>query len=236
MGASILIAAPPPGRRERRKAVTRAELILAGRRLFSEKGLYESRVEDLTRMAGIAKGTLYQYFWNKEDLIQAVVAIGFEDLGRLLAAEVHGARTLAGRTARIADAHLAFFAENPDLMRIFHQVRGMLKFDHAERAPLRVILRRHLDLLTALLDVESTSAGPGLARRREIAVLLFGSVSGITSVHAAVEMDRPGPGVRKALGPALAAAAAALLDGGASRRQGGRGAGGRRPRTRHATL
>lgn len=49
----------PDGRRERRKSITRADLLKAGRRLFSQKGLYESHVEDLTEIAGIAKGTFY---------------------------------------------------------------------------------------------------------------------------------------------------------------------------------
>ncbi|HUK63923.1 MAG TPA: helix-turn-helix domain-containing protein, partial [Dongiaceae bacterium] len=50
---------PPSGRREHRKHATRRELLIAGRRLFAERGLYDSRIEDLSRQAGIAKGTLY---------------------------------------------------------------------------------------------------------------------------------------------------------------------------------
>ena len=46
----------PRGRREHRKRVTRRELLVAGRKLFGDEGLYESRIEDLTRHAGIAKG------------------------------------------------------------------------------------------------------------------------------------------------------------------------------------
>ena len=107
--------------RERRKRTTRSELLVAGRRLFSEKGLYRSRVEDLTHGAGIAKGTLYQYFRNKEDLIHAVEEAGFEELDRSVEYRIRGAEP-NDLLLNVIQAHIDFLTMNPDLMRIFHQV------------------------------------------------------------------------------------------------------------------
>jgi AcrR family transcriptional regulator len=170
-----------------RKAVTRQELLLAGRQLFSTKGLYESRVEDLTRTARIAKGTLYLYFRDKDDLVRAVVTAGFELLQRRVRAETEGKRSLDGVLRAIVAAHLAFFQENPDLMRIFHQARGMLKFDRPRWRPLRQPLLQHLALVAELLGQALPLARMTAAQRFDLAIQLFGMVSGVTSVRVAVK-------------------------------------------------
>jgi AcrR family transcriptional regulator len=163
--------------------VTRADLLLAGRKLFSEKGLYLSRVEDLTRRAGIAKGTLYQYFRNKEDLIQAVVESGFGELEDLVERRTRGIRNGDQLMRGIIEAHIEFLATNPDLMRIFHQVRGVLKFNGAGTASLRRTICRHLDGLADRMSGVPW-AGRSHASRRDLADVLFGSVSGAISVRA----------------------------------------------------
>src|SRR5438128_2663885 len=112
----------PSGKREVRKHVTRNDLIRAARDLFSAKGLYASRVEEITERAGIAKGTMYKYFDNKESLIRDVVATGFEELSRHIERKTGESRRLEDVVGRLVEAHYEFFAENPDLMRIFHQV------------------------------------------------------------------------------------------------------------------
>jgi AcrR family transcriptional regulator len=112
------------GKREQRKRATRGELIQAGRRLFSQKGLYESRIEDLATEAGIAKGTLYTYFADKDELIREVAAAGFGELETRVARRVDRMRGDRGVVREAIRAHLQFFAANPDLMRVLHQVRG----------------------------------------------------------------------------------------------------------------
>ena len=173
-----------PGKRERRKFATRGDLIRAGRRLFSEKGLYESRIEDLTTEAGIAKGTLYTYFADKDELIRAVASAGFEELEARVASRVGSARSLEDVLRQALRAHTQFFVANPDLMRVLHQVRGMLKFDRPEWGPLRDTMNRYLKALAGIL-----SKAPHIARllekdRLELARLVFGAVSGVTSVEA----------------------------------------------------
>jgi AcrR family transcriptional regulator len=186
------------GRREQRKATTRAELLAAGRKLFSEKGLYEARVEDLTATAGIAKGTLYQYFVDKDELVVAVVTQGFRDLDACVARHVEGSRGLVERAGRIAEAHAEFFADNPDLMRVFHQVRGLLKFNARRWSRLQRLLVRHIDYLADQLGRPPTVGSLSAARRSELALALFGTVSGMASVRAALDAS-PAAGLRPAV-------------------------------------
>ncbi len=58
---------------ERRKDARPQELLAAGLDLFVERGFAATRLEDVAKMAGVSKGTLYLYFANKEELFKAVV-------------------------------------------------------------------------------------------------------------------------------------------------------------------
>lgn len=175
------------GRRARRMASTRREILLAGRALFSEKGLYESRVEEITERADIGKGTLYRYFRSKEVLILAVVEAGFDDLRRRVAERIAGRDRLEARVEAIARAHVEFFGENSDLMRIFHQVRGMLKFNRPEWRPLRHSLEAHLAFLTTELRRAGGAERMGRRQIQDLAILIFGGISGTLSVRIAAD-------------------------------------------------
>ncbi len=67
-------APSPAGRtRQRRKSARPQELLQAALELFVEKGLANTRAEDVAARAGVSKGTLYLYFSSKDDLFMSVV-------------------------------------------------------------------------------------------------------------------------------------------------------------------
>src|SRR5215207_2875567 len=49
------------------------QIIDAALHVFGERGLAGARLDDIARRAGIAKGTIYLYFPNKEALFREVV-------------------------------------------------------------------------------------------------------------------------------------------------------------------
>jgi AcrR family transcriptional regulator len=57
----------------RRKDARPRELLNAALDAFVEHGFAATKLEQVARMAGVSKGTLYLYFANKEDLFMAVV-------------------------------------------------------------------------------------------------------------------------------------------------------------------
>lgn len=58
---------------QRRKDARPTEIINAALTLFVEKGFAATRLDDVAKLAGVTKGTVYLYFTNKEDLFKAVV-------------------------------------------------------------------------------------------------------------------------------------------------------------------
>lgn len=78
--------AATPATRRRRKAARPQEIIAAGMAEFAQRGFAGTRLDDIARRAGIAKGTIYLYFKDKESLLMAAVQ---EKVGPVLG-EVEG--------------------------------------------------------------------------------------------------------------------------------------------------
>jgi AcrR family transcriptional regulator len=71
-------------RRERKKAATRQRILAAAIDLFSARGLEAPTVDDIAAAADIGKGTIYNYFETKEDIVVAFMV----ELERKLQAKV----------------------------------------------------------------------------------------------------------------------------------------------------
>ncbi|MGE5401142.1 MAG: uroporphyrinogen-III synthase [Ignavibacteriales bacterium] len=65
---------------ESNKNHKRERIIEAASALFSEKSFHEVMMEDVARLASIAKGTLYNYFASKEDLYFSIMLIRMTNL------------------------------------------------------------------------------------------------------------------------------------------------------------
>ena len=57
-----------PGKREKNKEETKQRILKAALELFKEKGLDGTTTKEISKKAGIAEGTLFNYFKTKEDL------------------------------------------------------------------------------------------------------------------------------------------------------------------------
>src|SRR5215469_13259895 len=56
------------GKRNENKEKTKRAILAAALKLFAEKGFYNTTTKAISRKAGIAEGTLFNYFETKEDL------------------------------------------------------------------------------------------------------------------------------------------------------------------------
>ena len=63
---------------------TRRKLVTAGLELLKEKGFDAINVEDITKKAGVAKGTFYIYFKRKEDIVLDISRVPFGEIAEEL--------------------------------------------------------------------------------------------------------------------------------------------------------
>jgi AcrR family transcriptional regulator len=81
----------PPSNRAVRAAERRAAIIAAGLDEFIARGFAATRLDDVAKRAGVAKGTIYLHFTDKEALFQELVRTALAPLiGRLTAPPVAG--------------------------------------------------------------------------------------------------------------------------------------------------
>jgi AcrR family transcriptional regulator len=62
-----------PGPRQQQTAARREAILAAALDEFSTRGFAATRIEDIAERAGVAKGTIYLYFADKEALFQDIV-------------------------------------------------------------------------------------------------------------------------------------------------------------------
>jgi AcrR family transcriptional regulator len=55
------------------KKQARSRILGEARKMFSERGLYRTRMEDIASSMGVSKGAIYQYFRSKRELFFAVL-------------------------------------------------------------------------------------------------------------------------------------------------------------------
>jgi AcrR family transcriptional regulator len=66
--------AQPASRRDRNKLKTRARILDAARRLFTERGVAGTTIEDLADLADVARATFFNYFPSKVAVVDTILA------------------------------------------------------------------------------------------------------------------------------------------------------------------
>ena len=74
-----------PMRRALAKQETRAKVLDAARRLFSEHGYEGATIRDIAGAAGMSTGAVFANFSDKADLFQEIMSTDMEELGVLMA-------------------------------------------------------------------------------------------------------------------------------------------------------
>lgn len=70
----VAIETVPVGRRERSKTELHARILNAALDLFSKRGIESVTVDEIAAAADVGKGTIYNYFQTKEEIIVAFMA------------------------------------------------------------------------------------------------------------------------------------------------------------------
>lgn len=59
---------------------TKNKLLAAARKIFIEKGLFDANIDEITSAAEISKGSFYNYFYDKSDLLVTILSMYLERL------------------------------------------------------------------------------------------------------------------------------------------------------------
>jgi len=98
-------------------------LINSATNLFKTKGIYSTTVSDIVKDAGIAKGTFYLYFSDKDEVVNAVI---MKEANILLNKAIEESKTLENaklseKIVFIADHVIDVFLKNKSDLEIIHK-------------------------------------------------------------------------------------------------------------------
>jgi AcrR family transcriptional regulator len=174
--ASGVKPARPRPSREQRSAARREAILAAALDEFSARGFEAARLDDVARRAGIAKGTIYLYFRDKESLFQDLVrdmltpvvgtieAMGEADLPfRALADRIADFFVREVYETRRRDVIRLMIAEGPRFPKLaeFYYREVLSRIIAAMRAVLARAAARG-EVPAALVDFPQVVAAPGL--------------------------------------------------------------------------
>ena len=100
------------------------QILKVAEKMFSQKGYYETYVEDIIKEAKVGKGTFYRYFKSKEDLYTTLlkkILFNWEKYAFMDPAQLNS-DNISGFFKELIKKSIKFFAENEDLCNIYLRV------------------------------------------------------------------------------------------------------------------
>ncbi len=157
----------------------RDKILLAALKIFSRKGFYKSKVSEIAHEAGVADGTIYLYFKNKDDLLICIFEEKIAELIARLREKLVEVKTPEEKIWVFVENHLKLLEGNRDLAEMIQiELRQSNKF-MKEYIPVQFL--EYLDILSGIIS-EGIAAGvfredinPTIARR-----IIFGALDEIS--------------------------------------------------------
>jgi len=156
-------------------------IIEAAIRVFGEFGYHQARVAQVAREAGVAEGTVYLYFRNKEDLLVSAFREVMEHFTASVERELASVRgPVAARLRRVVEMHFASLGEDYTLA-LFLQIH-LRQPENRIREAIAPPLARYARIIQDLLR-EGMASGEFLPGQdvRLLRQMVFGAMDEVVS-------------------------------------------------------
>ena len=141
---------------EEKKNIKRTNILEAAAKLFMDKSFASTAVDDVVKMAGVAKGTFYLYFKDKYDLLNQIVAYkGAEVLRGGLDALAEKAReeemTLTSKVLFLTDYFADYLSAHRDFAALVNKNLTFFfkSFSSGENAEFTAVADRFISAFTS---------------------------------------------------------------------------------------
>lgn len=114
---------------QRRADRTRKKLKDAALDIFSEKSVHAVTVEEITKKADLGKGTLYQHFEDKEQIVVTLIEEAVEHLIRRIRRYDSAPETLEEMLEHLLNAHYEFSVDAREEFLLLFQGKLLPKLE-----------------------------------------------------------------------------------------------------------
>ncbi|MHC1745114.1 MAG: TetR/AcrR family transcriptional regulator [Syntrophobacteraceae bacterium] len=119
-------------------------------KIFAVKGFFQAKVSEIAREAGVADGTVYLYFKNKDELLISIFEVKMREVIQQFRTAVFELPDAHSRLLRLVELHLGGFQANPDLAAVFQvELRQSYRF---MREYAKGELKEYLDLIGDIVE------------------------------------------------------------------------------------
>jgi len=110
--------------------INKKELIInAAIKVFADKGFYTANVADVAKEAGVADGTIYLYFKNKDDLLISLFETKMEEILKRFSTLLNSNQNAEEKLHRFIHLYFQIIEEDQKLAEVFQvELRQSSKF------------------------------------------------------------------------------------------------------------
>jgi TetR/AcrR family fatty acid metabolism transcriptional regulator len=121
-------------------------------KVFAEYGFFQSTVAQIARKAGVADGTIYLYFENKEDILLQFFAYKTRQIFDQFQLEVNTADNAEKKLRNLVTSHLKEFQGNMDMAIVFQAETRQVQQSEAIKVHIRDITRKYRELVGEIIE------------------------------------------------------------------------------------
>ena len=176
---------------KRKRAPDKRDRILkAAIKVFAKNGFYATRVSEIAKAAGVADGTIYLYFKNKDDVLITIFEEGIGRLLTILREVAESDEPFENRVTRIVELQLGLLEEQRDLAEVITvNLRQSSRLLKQYAAPL---FMQYIDVIAGVVrEGQEAGAFRQDLNPRVVARSLFGAIDAILLTWALGEGDPP---------------------------------------------
>jgi TetR/AcrR family fatty acid metabolism transcriptional regulator len=161
----------------------RERILRAAIKVFARKGFYATRVSEIAKAAGVADGTIYLYFKNKDDVLVSIFEDRITKLLQFLREEIGKVSTFDEKVRIVVELQLGLLEGQRDLAEVVTvNLRQSSKLLKQFAAPL---FSQYLDLIAGVI---AEGQREGTLRSdlspRVVARALWGALDGVALTWA----------------------------------------------------
>ncbi|MCK4418806.1 TetR/AcrR family transcriptional regulator [Candidatus Aerophobetes bacterium] len=159
-----------------------AQILQAAEKLFAKKGFYPTTIDEIAKEAKSAKGTIYLYFNNKEDLFFSVIETKLDILLNKIQEAVEKPGSASQRIKTAISIHLKFLEENKNFFKVMQSFPEGLKKKLERKLKGRVVEKqsRYIEILDGLIQEAIDRKEIKALDSKKLAVILMGIVHSLT--------------------------------------------------------
>ncbi len=163
------------GKRKAGAADKRDRILRAAIKVFAKNGFYATRVSEIAKAAGVADGTIYLYFKNKDDVLITIFEEGIDRLLDILREVAESDASFEDRITRIIELQLGLLEDQRELAEVITvNLRQSSRLLKQYATPL---FMQYIDVIAGVVrDGQSEGAFRRDLNPRVVARSLFGAL------------------------------------------------------------